>query len=291
MELLRGRPAFREHEDMLFRDREVYVQALNGILVGAALIGGVSFGSWFQLPSSDVAFGSVEMKQFWVCNTVSFFTAVASMCISIAALLPTPSKYVGEIVRRMRVELGWAAMAFAASLATVTMAFTDAAFVMAGTSFATPDYRGSLSIGCAIFGALAGATTLFILIFRSFVAVLPGRLLRSLIRCCFLRHRLPRDETTARSAYSTNVNLDRHWNTDLAASQGSSGKDLLSSIRKSVDDIIQQQLTSTPGLMALGGCSSSPFLEVGEGGRAPIFHLSGPLKSKHQTHRSLDKKC
>jgi hypothetical protein len=198
----------------------------------------------------------MEMKQFWVCNTVSFFTAVASMCISIAALLPTPTKYVGKIVRRMRVELGWAALALAVSLATVTMAFIDAAFVMAQTQYTTPDYRGSLSTGCVIFGALLGTITLSALIFRSCLVVLPKHLLRALCACLAIQpYRLLRDDNAghiSRSTYSTSIKLNHHWNTSLTtgshqASAAGTGDDI-ASVRKSIRDAVRRQLTSTSSL-------------------------------------------
>lgn len=87
---LKASPAFRDYEEKLFKDREIYVQALNAILVCAALIASVTFAGWLQVPS-DV-FQMLSMKDFWASNSLSFYSAVAAMCITIAALLPTPRK-------------------------------------------------------------------------------------------------------------------------------------------------------------------------------------------------------
>mgnify|MGYP000709912585 FL=1 len=137
MELLRGRPPFKEHEEKLFRDREVYVQALNSVLVGAALIGSVSFAGWLQLPS-QTAFQTAQMKVFWVSNGVSFYSAVAAMCVAIAALLPTPNMYVVGIVNQLKLKLLLAVFFLAVSLVGVVMAFAGAGFAAAGAA-SSPD--------------------------------------------------------------------------------------------------------------------------------------------------------
>ena len=110
----------KENESRLRRERDVYVQALNGILVGAALIVSVTFESWFQMAASsdDALFGSKEMKSFWVWNSVSFYSAVVAMCVCIAGLLPTgpTMSYVGDAVDQVKYELARAAVLLALSL-------------------------------------------------------------------------------------------------------------------------------------------------------------------------------
>ena len=95
---------------------------LNAVLVGAALIGGVSFSGWLQLPS-ETAFQKAEMKVFWWCNGMSFYTAMAAMCVAIAALVPTPAMYVVGIANQLKWELLLAVSFLWVSLAGVVMAF------------------------------------------------------------------------------------------------------------------------------------------------------------------------
>ena len=133
MEMLRGRADVKEHEEKLFRDREVYAQVLDGILVGAALIGGVTFAGWFQIPSATLAFETAAVKIFWGANNLSFYFAMASMCVSITALLPTPAMYVGDIVAQIRRDARWASILLGLSLVAVIMAFASAGFSAAPT--------------------------------------------------------------------------------------------------------------------------------------------------------------
>ena len=227
LELLRGRPPFKESEDKLFRDREVYVQVLNAILVGAALIGSVTFAGWLQLPS-QTAFQKAEMKVFWVSNGVSFYSAVAAMCVAIAALLPTPTKYVGRIVKQLRTELLVAALFLTLSLASVAMAFAGAGFAATAAASAPesdcPDdiYSHShtspnpqncrklyhnLMLGSTIPGALFVAATLVAIMYRLLVDVLPADNMRRLFAG---------DETEdpSRSTY-VNTDIEMHFPNDL----------------------------------------------------------------------------
>ncbi|KAI5081391.1 hypothetical protein GOP47_0004574 [Adiantum capillus-veneris] len=127
MEILSANRIFKEHEEKLYRDREVYVQALNAILVGAALIASVTFAGWLQTPFHS-EFESLAMKIYWASNNASFFTAVATMCVAKTALLPTPSRYVGDIVNQLRLALVIDAVLLALSLAAVPWAFAAAGF-------------------------------------------------------------------------------------------------------------------------------------------------------------------
>ncbi|KAH7442666.1 hypothetical protein KP509_03G098300 [Ceratopteris richardii] len=127
MELLSGKASFKEHEEKLNKDREVYVQALNAILVGAALIASVTFAGWLQVPYES-EFSSTAMRIYWATNSVSFFTAVATMCVTTIGLIPTPSQYVGVIVAQLRVTILLDAFLLALSLAAVMLAFAAAGF-------------------------------------------------------------------------------------------------------------------------------------------------------------------
>ncbi|KAI5080756.1 hypothetical protein GOP47_0003939 [Adiantum capillus-veneris] len=127
LEILSFKRVFKEHEEKLYRDREVYVQALNSILVGAALIASVTFAGWLQTPFES-EFKSLALKIYWASNSASFFTSVATMCVTTTALLPTPSRYVGDIVNQLRLAIVIDAGLLALSLAAVMWAFAAAGF-------------------------------------------------------------------------------------------------------------------------------------------------------------------
>ncbi|KAH7442665.1 hypothetical protein KP509_03G098200 [Ceratopteris richardii] len=125
--LLNRKSSFKEHEERLNRDREVYVQALNAILVGAALIASVTFAGWLQVPYGS-EFSSSAMRVYWAANSISFFTAVATMCVTKIGLIPTPGQYVGAMVNHLRVAILLDAFLLALSLAAVMLAFGAAGF-------------------------------------------------------------------------------------------------------------------------------------------------------------------
>ncbi|KAH7279748.1 hypothetical protein KP509_37G034300 [Ceratopteris richardii] len=127
MELLSAKTSFKDHEEKLYKNRELYAQALDAILVGATLIASVTFAGWLQLPFG-AEFDSLAMKIYWTANSISFFTAVATMCVTKAALIPTPSLYVGVIVNQLRVAILVDAFLLAISLAAVVFAFSAAGF-------------------------------------------------------------------------------------------------------------------------------------------------------------------
>jgi hypothetical protein len=62
--------AVRQYIQELYRDHQVYVDAANAILVGAALIASVTFASWLQPPLSYSLQGYVDVEQsfFLLCH-------------------------------------------------------------------------------------------------------------------------------------------------------------------------------------------------------------------------------
>ena len=207
----------------------MYVQVLNAILVGAALIGSVSFAGWLQLPS-QMAFEKARMKIFWVSNGVSFYSAVAAMCVTIAALLPTPTKYVGVIVNQVRAELVFAAFFFAISLGAVTMAFASAGFSATPTSNKMAYYQ-KLMYSSTIAGAAVGAITLMIFTLRLFTDVLCQDI-QLFIKCIPYINSLPYEiGDISRSTY-INANLTMHLNTDLVDLHNTAHDTLSSQRRK-----------------------------------------------------------
>ncbi|MCO5614947.1 hypothetical protein L7F22_069233 [Adiantum nelumboides] len=82
--MLLRRPEVRESVERLYRDRQVYVDAANAILVGSALIASVTFAGWLQPP---LGYGNGEenarmyvaikghpgVSSFWIFNCLSFY--------------------------------------------------------------------------------------------------------------------------------------------------------------------------------------------------------------------------
>lgn len=126
MQALIERPDFKAYEEKQYRDREVYAQALNATLVGAVLIAGVTFGGWLQLPSSD--FKPLSMRVFWATNSLAFFFAMGTVSVGVGAFIPTPKKYIGEIVKQVRLAIVSAATLLALTLVLVLCAFSAAGF-------------------------------------------------------------------------------------------------------------------------------------------------------------------
>ena len=176
-------------------------------------IGSVTFAGWLQLPS-QTAFEKTQMKIFWVSNGVSFYSAVAAMCVTIAALLPTPTKYVGVIVNQVRVELVIAAFFFAISLGAVTTAFASAGFSATLTSKMT--YYQKLMLSSTIPGAAAGAITLVIFMVRLFTDVLSQEI-RLFIKCIPYINSLPYEIGDISRCTYINADLRMHFGTDLVA--------------------------------------------------------------------------
>ncbi|KAG0576996.1 hypothetical protein KC19_5G124100 [Ceratodon purpureus] len=105
----------RKKIEALQRDRQVYVDAANAILVGAALVASASFGAWLQPPLGFHPYYSPEfldttapppvgpvyesfvaiqqyqiIHAFWVFNSLSFFFSLATVIAGADAALPKP---------------------------------------------------------------------------------------------------------------------------------------------------------------------------------------------------------
>ena len=139
MQTLRRQKEFNEYEDKLLKDREVYVQSLNAILVGAALIASITFAGWLQVPSH--VFGSSEMIIFWITNSLSFISAVAAMGWSIGILLLTPTIYIGQVVFELQRGIMYIACFLVFSLMGTIVAFTTAGFAASGDQAPQPEYK------------------------------------------------------------------------------------------------------------------------------------------------------
>ncbi|KAL3702475.1 hypothetical protein R1sor_020497 [Riccia sorocarpa] len=147
--LLLERSEVKDWVDRLYRDRQVYVDAANAILVGAALIASVTYAGWLQpplgytpyyeYPVSDPAppdtyqvFAAVKQHMsariFWACNSLSFFFAIATVISGAGAVLPMFDAFIGEEVRVVRRYLLLTSLLLVFAVTFVLGAFAAAGF-------------------------------------------------------------------------------------------------------------------------------------------------------------------
>jgi hypothetical protein len=152
---LQERPEVAKQVDGLYRDRQVHVDAANAILVGAALIAGVTFAGLLQPPLGYSAFfGSVSievgapspsgiypsfvsvaghpiMQIFWFFNSMSFFFAIATLMVGASAARPPKlGIFIGEVVQSLRASLSLAYILLTISVGCVMGAFASAGFLV-----------------------------------------------------------------------------------------------------------------------------------------------------------------
>ncbi|KAG0584583.1 hypothetical protein KC19_3G219800 [Ceratodon purpureus] len=139
--------------DRLYRNRQVHVDAANTILVGAALIAGVTFAGWLQPPLGYAQYydfptpspapsgtydsyigveGNVGIQAFAIFNSLSFFFAIATMIVGADAAFPMDRsyKYIGHVVATMKLLLRRAIKLLMISVVCVLGAFGSAAVVI-----------------------------------------------------------------------------------------------------------------------------------------------------------------
>ncbi|CAK9232363.1 unnamed protein product [Sphagnum troendelagicum] len=139
--------------DRHYRDRQVFVDAANALLVGGALIAGLSFASWlqpplsfrpyYQFPQSTPAtppatyetFAAVELhyslRLFWTLNNLSFFFAIATVLSGAEAAFPDlDAVFVVKAVQNVRRALIWTSILLVFSVITVLGAFVCAGFTV-----------------------------------------------------------------------------------------------------------------------------------------------------------------
>jgi hypothetical protein len=149
------RPEVPKYLEGLYRDRQAHVDAVNAILVGAALIASVTFAGWLQPPLGYSAFfgtpsievgapspsgiypsfvsvaGHPIMQIFWFFNSMSFFFAIATFMVGVSAARPQKRGiFIGEVVRSLRVSLFLAYILLTVSVGCVMGAFASAGFLV-----------------------------------------------------------------------------------------------------------------------------------------------------------------
>lgn len=138
----------KDYIENLYRDRQVYVDAANAILVGAALIATGAFAWWLQPPLKYTTYYGQQfsdplpsppntypqyasiphhnlLQAFWVCNSLSFFCSIAMVISGARSVLPSRRDFfLKQEVRKRRQNL----------LVTSLLLVFSTAFVLAASS-------------------------------------------------------------------------------------------------------------------------------------------------------------
>jgi len=151
--ILTERSDVKDFVDRQYRDRQVFIDAANALLVGGALIAGITFASWLQPPLGYItyyqfhqsspgtpantfeAFAGLEMhyslRLFWVFNTLSFFFAIATVISGAKAAFPDlDAVFIVESLRSVRRELQWTSILLVCAVVTVLGSFVCAGFAI-----------------------------------------------------------------------------------------------------------------------------------------------------------------
>ncbi|KAH8960378.1 hypothetical protein BDL97_06G128900 [Sphagnum fallax] len=150
--VLLERPEVKDFVDRLYRDRQVFVDAANSLLVGAALIASVTFAGWLQPPLGYIpdydfsqpfpappqtpeSYAAVRnhaiVKAFWVFNSLSFFFAIATVLAGADAALPNlQHDFIGRQVKSVERALIQATILLVISVVCVLGAFASAGFAV-----------------------------------------------------------------------------------------------------------------------------------------------------------------
>ncbi|CAK9265558.1 unnamed protein product [Sphagnum jensenii] len=171
--LLMERAEVKDLVERLYRDREVFINAVNALLVGAALIATVTFAGWLTPPLGLTAYVPPEpspaspatsphylslpqptsVKVFWVSNSLSFFLAIATVLVCACAAMPS-LRYIGEAVKCLKKTLIVASTLFLLSVFFVLGAFASAGFAVLPSPHRA--YKLSMKSTVAIGGVLCG---------------------------------------------------------------------------------------------------------------------------------------
>jgi ankyrin repeat protein len=151
--ILMERSDVKDFLDRQYTDRQVFIDAANALLVGGALIAGITFASWLQPPLGYItyyqfhqsspgtpantfeAFAGLEMhyslRLFWVFNTLSFFFAIATVISGAKAAFPDlDTVFIVESLRSVRRELQWTSILLVCAVVTVLGSFVCAGFAI-----------------------------------------------------------------------------------------------------------------------------------------------------------------
>ncbi|KAI5082435.1 hypothetical protein GOP47_0002178 [Adiantum capillus-veneris] len=167
---LMERKDVKNHLEGLYRDRQVYVDAANAVLVAAALIASVTFAGWLQPPLNYVTYydmpiasatdGAYEayaavrqhvgVRVFWGFNSLSFTFAIATVLAGLVGVVPIPNRYIATTVVHLRRTLWVASAMLALSIVFVLGAFAAAGFTVLPPIF---EYRVNM-LGTFVLGGV-----------------------------------------------------------------------------------------------------------------------------------------
>lgn len=115
-------------DESLHIERQLYMDAINACLVGAALIASLPFGGLAQLAPSNTDISSnldrIFVKVFWVFNSMSFFFAMATIISSILGIFPMRRPYIGIMLKEAKFAFRVVATLLLWSVGLVLCAFT-----------------------------------------------------------------------------------------------------------------------------------------------------------------------
>lgn len=156
--------------EAIYRDRQVYVDAANAILVGAALIASVTFASWLQPPMGyTLAGGHVDvednrgLRAFWVFNALSFYFAIGTVVFGALSVLPKQHVFIRRNVEELRRNLLVTSILLACSVS-----FVIVAFAIAGSIVLMPVLKVPWTmIGPVIIGGLVCANFSLVLLIKN----------------------------------------------------------------------------------------------------------------------------
>jgi len=145
--VLLERSEVKDFVERLYRDRQVFVDAANALLVGAALIASVTFAGWLQPPLGYTPYydfpqpfpappGAYEsyaaikqnpkVKAFWVFNSLSFFFAIATVLAGADAAMPSlDDAFIGRVVKSVKRSVILASILLVMSVVCVLGAFAS----------------------------------------------------------------------------------------------------------------------------------------------------------------------
>ncbi|CAM6129788.1 unnamed protein product [Calypogeia fissa] len=173
--MLLERPDVKGLMENLYSDRQVFVDAANGILVGAALIASISFAGWLQpplgyqpyyeanylvagvappdtFPSYAAVKQQFSVQVFWILNSLAFFCAIATILTGAGAVLPCREIIGNDEVEHVRTLLIRTSMVLSFSVFFVLGAFIAAGFASLPP---TLNYQWGM-IGTSVVGGSVG---------------------------------------------------------------------------------------------------------------------------------------
>lgn len=128
-------------KERLYRNKQVYLDCANALLVGAALIAGVAFQGWLQPPlgyslryQDGSSYADVQHKAvrlFWWFNNGAFFLSVVALIAGAKGATPAVEEAaIAESLINVKRAVAVASVVLGMALVCVVVAFTAAGFAV-----------------------------------------------------------------------------------------------------------------------------------------------------------------